>query len=72
LNLKRAHSLDSVLTHRPSTPPSSPSQKTEVSDMHICVLCLKALMNNSVSVTWWAHDSQFIWQRDTWQVSFGV
>lgn len=51
-HLLRAKSLDSGLS---SSPPQSRSNGhkrppgLESSDLHICVLCLKALMNNSVS-----------------------
>ncbi len=57
--MTRAKSLDANAQLLGSSPPThhSPlmsrrngSRGKEVSDIHICVLCLRAIMNNSVSV----------------------
>ena len=51
--LKRTASLDSALNNRTPSPvsslPASLQRFTGGSDVHVCVLCLKALMNNAVS-----------------------
>ena len=53
-SLIRMKSEDSGVPTSPKSPRAHVFHSgADVSDIHICVLCLKALMNNAVSVTFW-------------------